>query len=74
MLQRGAVFCNVLQIGSTMELLKDVRRTRAHWKRMKSLATVLLIFVTCLAVAGTMALIDQAQAVLAVPTSIGNSR
>ncbi|HEX6772437.1 MAG TPA: hypothetical protein VF126_10460 [Acidobacteriaceae bacterium] len=41
---------------------------------MKSLATVLLIFVTCLAVAGTMALIDQAQAVLAVPTSIGNSR
>ena len=57
-----------------MQLLKDVERTRAHGKRMKSLVSVLLIFVTCLAVAGTMELIDQAQAVLAVQTSIRGGR
>jgi hypothetical protein len=37
---------------------------------MKSLATVLLIFVTCIAVAGTIALIDRAVAILCVPASI----
>jgi hypothetical protein len=31
---------------------------------MKSLATTLLIFLTCLAVSGTIALVDRAQAVL----------
>lgn len=40
---------------------------------MKSLATVLLIFITCLAVAGTITLIDRAQTVLGVP-SIGSGR
>jgi hypothetical protein len=39
---------------------------------MKSLATVLLIFVTCIAVAGTIALIDRANATLSVPA--GSSR
>jgi hypothetical protein len=36
---------------------------------MKSLATLFLIFATCIAVAGTMALIDRAHASLCVPVS-----
>jgi hypothetical protein len=36
---------------------------------MKSLATLFLIFATCIAVAGTMALIDRAHASLSVPVS-----
>ena len=41
---------------------------------MKSLATVFLIFVTCIAVAGTIALIDRAHATLVVPVSSGSIR
>jgi hypothetical protein len=39
---------------------------------MKSLATTFLIFLTCLAVSGTIALVDRAQAVL-YPASDGNT-
>ena len=41
---------------------------------MKSLATLLLIFATCIAVAGTIALIDRAHAQLVVPDSGGSVR
>lgn len=51
---------------------KDAGHATTAQSAMKSLATVLLIFVTCLAVAGTMALIDRAQATLTVPFSRGN--
>lgn len=41
---------------------------------MKSLATIFLLFATCIALAGTIALIDRARAALVVPASVGAAR